>query len=94
MMSARFTRSAVVAGTAVALVLVAAPAQAANGHVGVRETVCADTLAVRTEPLGAWMGVLKRGQTFLVDQANGSWAHGFAYGDINRKGWVQDGWFC
>jgi hypothetical protein len=72
----------------------AAPAQAANGTVGVRETVCADTLYVRTEPLGAWMGTLYRGQTFLVEKLDGSWVYGFAYGDINRHGWVQNGWFC
>jgi hypothetical protein len=77
-----------------ALVAVAAPAQAANGTVGVRETVCAQDLYVRTAPLGAWTGTLCQGQTFLVEQLDGSWVYGFAYGDINRHGWVQDGWFC
>jgi Spy/CpxP family protein refolding chaperone len=77
-----------------ALVAVAAPAQAANGTVGVRETVCAQDLYVRTQPLGAWMGTLSQGQTFLVEQLDGSWVYGFAYGQINRHGWVQDGWFC
>lgn len=77
-----------------ALVAVAAPAEAANGTVGVRETVCADSLYVRTEPLGAWMGTLYRGQTFLVEKLDGSWVYGFAYGNINRHGWVQNGWFC
>lgn len=72
----------------------AAPVQAADGTVGVRETVCAQTLDVRTQPLGAWMGTLYRGQTFLVEQLDGSWVYGFAYGNINRHGWVQNGWFC
>lgn len=72
----------------------ATPAQAADGTVGVRETVCADSLYVRTSPGGAWMGTLYRGQTFLVEQDDGSWEYGFAYGDINRHGWVQNGWFC
>lgn len=80
--------------TAAALLATAAPALAANGTVGVREVVCADSLAVRTEPLGAWMGVLHHPQTFLVERISGSWVFGFAYGDINRRGWVQDGWFC
>ncbi|MEV0780896.1 hypothetical protein [Streptomyces sp. NPDC050428] len=71
-----------------------APAHAANGTPGQRETVCADSLFVRTEPLGAWMGTLYRPQTFDVERIQGGWAYGFAYGNINRKGWVQDGWFC
>ncbi len=84
--------------TAAALTLAAGPtatpAHAANGTPGERETVCADSLFVRTEPLGAWMGTLYRPQTFLVERVSGGWAYGFAYGDINRHGWVQDGWFC
>ncbi|MFJ4467108.1 hypothetical protein ACIP2X_06220 [Streptomyces sp. NPDC089424] len=71
------------------------PAASANGTVGQRETVCAQDLFVRvTAPHGAWMGTLYRGQTFLVEQAGGEWVYGFAYGDINRRGWVQNGWFC
>jgi hypothetical protein len=86
--------AAAAALTVSALVAAAAPAQAANGAVGVRETVCAQDLSVRTEPLGAWMGTLYQGQTFLVEQVDGSWVYGFAYGQINRHGWVQNGWFC
>jgi hypothetical protein len=85
---------ALVGLTALGVGLSAAPAQAANGTVGVRETVCAEDLYVRTEPLGAWMGTLYKGQTFTVEKLQGSWVYGFAYGDINRHGWVQDGWFC
>jgi len=80
--------------TALGVGLTAAPAQAANGTVGVRETVCAESLYVRTEPLGAWMGTLHYPQTFTVERIQGEWVYGFAYGDINRHGWVQDGWFC
>lgn len=89
-------RSAVVAVTvALAVVATAAPAHAANGTIGVRETVCADSLFVRTSPGGAWMGTLYRGQTFLVEgPRSGGYIYGFAYGHINRHGWVQDGWFC
>ena len=95
----RTTRTALTAAaTAVlaagALVAVSSPAQAADGRVGVRETVCAQDLYVRTAPLGAWTGTLFQGQTFHVEQLDGDWVYGFAYGDINRHGWVQDGWFC
>lgn len=88
------TAAVTVLAAATATVLAAAPAEAADGRVGVRETVCADSLAVRTQPLGAWMGVLHYPQTFLVERVEGSWVYGFAYGDINRRGWVQNGWFC
>ena len=81
--------------TTVALLGTAAPAQAAYGRIGVRETVCAQDLYVRTDPGGAWMGTLYYGQTFLVKGPRSSgYIYGFAYGYINRNGWVQDGWFC
>lgn len=79
---------------AAALLTTAFPAAAANGTPGHRETVCAESLAVRTGPVGAWMGVLTRPQTFLVEEVHGDWVYGFAYGDVNRHGWVQNGWFC
>ncbi|WP_222723732.1 hypothetical protein [Streptomyces sp. t39] len=80
---------------AASLAVTATPAYSADGTVGQRETVCAQDLFVRvTAPHGAWMGTLYRGQTFLVEKDNGDWVYGFAYGDINRRGWVQDGWFC
>ena len=89
-------RALVVAGTAVLmLALGAAPAVAADGTVGVRETVCAQTLDVRTTAGGAWMGTLYSGQTFLVEgPSSDGYIYGFAYGYINRHGWVQNGWFC
>lgn len=91
----RAVRTAVGAGLiGVALFAGAAPAQAANGTPGERETVCADSLYVRTEPGGAFLGTLYRPQTFYVERVSGDWAYGFAYGDVNRHGWVQDGWFC
>ncbi|MEU4366104.1 hypothetical protein [Micromonospora chersina] len=93
--SARLARLGVAAATAVALLAVSSPAQAADGTIGVRETVCAESLFVRTEPLGAWMGTLYAGQTFLVKgPRSGGYVYGFAYGHVNRNGWVQDGWFC
>lgn len=93
--SARLARLGVAAAAAVALLAVSSPAQAANGTIGVRETVCAESLFVRTEPLGAWMGTLYAGQTFQVKgPRSGGYIYGFAYGHVNRNGWVQDGWFC
>ncbi|HZG04386.1 MAG TPA: hypothetical protein VE546_12565 [Streptomyces sp.] len=84
-----------VLGAAALVALSAVPAHAANGTIGVRETVCAQDLYVRVAPNdGAWMGTLYRGQTFLVEAKDGNYVYGFAYGDVNRRGWVQDGWFC
>jgi ABC-type sugar transport system substrate-binding protein len=86
---------AVAAAVAAALTATPAAAVAADGRTGVRETVCATDLFVRTQPNGAWMGTLSSGQTFLVEgPRSGGYVYGFAYGHINRRGWVQDGWFC
>lgn len=92
----RAARAAVVIGAvSAAMLLGAGPAQAySNGTIGERETVCAQDLFVRTDPGGAWMGTLYQGQTFQVESKQSGWAYGFAYGYINRHGWVQDGWFC
>jgi hypothetical protein len=89
--------SAVAVATAATAALLAGStgtASAADGTIGVRETVCAQDLYVRTAPGGAWMGTLYYGQTFLVESKSGDWVYGFAYGNINRHGWAQDGWFC
>jgi len=95
-MSVRRSISTALGATAVAAALVATatPAQAANGTVGQREVVCAQSLSVRTEPLGAWMGSLSYPETFYVKEVRGEWVYGFAYGHVNRNGWVQNGWFC
>lgn len=92
----RAARAAVVIGAvSAAMLLGTGPAQAySNGTIGERETVCAQDLFVRTDPGGAWMGTLYQGQTFQVESKQSGWAYGFAYGYINRHGWVQDGWFC
>lgn len=91
----RVAQAVAVAGAlAAGLLMTAGPAQAANGTIGRRETVCAQDLYVRTAPVGAWMGTLYQGQTFTVESKQSGWSYGFAYGNINRHGWVQDGWFC
>jgi hypothetical protein len=86
--------TAAVAGSALAATAV--PASAANAVIGDRMTVCAQSLTVRTEPLGPWMGVLSYPQTFLAERTDpsGDWVYGFAYGDINADGWVENGYFC
>ncbi len=82
------------AGGAV-VAITAAPAEAKNGTIGVRETVCAQDLYFRKTPNGAFDGYLYNGETFLVEgPRSGGYIYGFAYGHINRHGWVQDGWFC
>lgn len=94
--------SAGLAAAALAAAVVVAPSAAqaevsvaacSNAVVGYRQVVCAQTLAVRTAPGGAWMGELTQGQSFQVEQVSGGWVYGFAYGHINRHGWVQNGWF-
>ena len=89
-----------VLGTALlgTLLVVATPAYAGHTrcwHADLyqRETVCAQDLFVRTSPGGAWQGTLYQGQTFYVERIEGDWVYGFAYGYINRHGWVQNGWF-
>ncbi|MDX6247064.1 MAG: hypothetical protein QOF10_424 [Kribbellaceae bacterium] len=92
----RVARTAAVAGALLitGVAVNASQADAAGGTPGVRETICADDLQFRTEPGGARAGTLHRGETFLVEKVASGWAYGFAYGTINHKGWVQDGWFC
>ncbi|WUH98448.1 hypothetical protein OHR68_33860 [Spirillospora sp. NBC_00431] len=96
-MNVSIRRAAVAAlagASAFAVASAVAPAALADrGTPGQRETVCADTLAVRTDS-NAWQGYLYRGETFRVDRVDGHWAYGFAYGRVNHKGKVEDGWFC
>jgi hypothetical protein len=80
-----------------ALIFHFSSADASIGRVGQRETVCADDLYFRTSPDDhvAFDGVLHRNETFLVQgPRSGGYVHGFAYGHINRSGWVIDGYFC
>lgn len=61
-----------------------------------RLTVCAQDLYVRDAPAGIFIGTLYQGQTMEVTKysPSGEWAYGFAYGHVNKWGWVQNGWFC
>ncbi|MDQ1033205.1 hypothetical protein QF035_010787 [Streptomyces umbrinus] len=72
----------------------------ANGNsIGKRLTVCAQDLGVRGSPGSGAFAYLHHPQTFTVENAGqyefgGEWVYGFAWGDVNRRGWVQNGWFC
>jgi uncharacterized protein YaiE (UPF0345 family) len=81
--------------TLVACVALAAPARALADS-GDRVKVCAASLDVTTEPNQDWMGSLDRGETFLVrnHSDSGKYAYGFAYGHINRDGWVETSGLC
>ncbi len=71
---------------------------ASGGSIDRRLTVCAEDLAVRHERGGYAFDYLQRGQTFYVkdvDAEFGSeWVYGFAYGNVDSPGYVQNGWFC
>lgn len=71
---------------------------AAGGDTGQRLTVCARDLEVRHDKGGSAFGRLYENQTFTVkrvDQEFGSeWVYGFAWGNVNSDGYVQNGWFC
>jgi hypothetical protein len=99
-------RSAITFAVLLFTLALAAPAQAGgpwrsanhNDH-GKRMAVCADSLGVRHSPGGNAFAHLRKPQTFLVKdtgpyQFGGEWVYGFAYGNVNAHGWVQNGWFC
>ncbi len=96
----RLTRSLLATvGTAamagVAILGTSGPAQAANGVVGQRMEICAQSLYLRTEPAGALIDTLPYGSHFDVRQISpsGDWVYGFSVWD-SKVGWVQNGWFC
>lgn len=70
--------------------------QAPPARAAVRRTVCAQNLYVRDSPMGIVIGTLYSGQSINVERysPSGEWAYGFAYGEANKYGWVQNGWFC
>ena len=59
-------------------------------------TVCADSTYVRHTPTLTMIGTLFKDQKITVKRydKSGKHAYGFAYGHVNRNGWVQNGWFC
>lgn len=66
--------------------------------VGKRLTVCAQTLDVRSSYGGTPFAQLTYGQTFTVYQNyaefGSEYVRGFAWGNVNTEGYVQNGWFC
>lgn len=69
--------------------------KATSADLGVRLTVCANTLGVRYSPGGTPFGYLSYPQTFTVEGFSTSeWVYGLAYGGVGQHGWVQNGWFC
>ncbi|MGA8117065.1 MAG: hypothetical protein WCA46_25795 [Actinocatenispora sp.] len=82
------------AAVTTALLAGATPAQATWGVPGNREPICAQTLEVRDAPGGTPFDTLTYLQSFLIEDTSGSYVYGFAYGNVNKHGWVQNGWFC
>ncbi|MFD3611181.1 hypothetical protein ACFWXA_24490 [Streptomyces atroolivaceus] len=66
--------------------------------VGQRLTVCAQTLDVRSSYGGTPFAQLTSGQSFTVYQNyaefGSEYVRGFAWGNVNAEGYVQNGWFC
>ncbi len=75
-----------------ATTLISAPSASAAS----RRTICAQSLYVRDNPAGIVIGTLYYGQSMYVDgySSSGTYAHGFAYGYVNKWGWVLNGHFC
>ncbi|MET9222485.1 hypothetical protein ACIQCJ_19115 [Streptomyces sp. NPDC093221] len=69
-----------------------------DGNIGQRMTVCAQTLDVRSSYGGTPFNHLTYGQTFTVHQNyaefGSEYVRGFAWGNVNAEGFVQNGWFC
>lgn len=62
---------------------------------GTRRTVCAASLKVRgATPPGYYIGELDRGETFLLVRQGDVWAYGFAYGKVNKWGYVMKKYLC
>lgn len=68
-------------------------------NVGEVATVCARDLLVRPEPdapAGAAIGTLFMGESFRVERYSQTrrWAYGFAFGKVNKRGWVLAEFLC
>lgn len=87
-MKLKWTIPALAAGV---LAIAPGPASAAPGE---RVRVCADRLELNREPNQGWDGALREGQSFRRHSESGRYAYGFAYGDINRLGWVRTAGLC
>ncbi|SOD71699.1 hypothetical protein SAMN05892883_1181 [Jatrophihabitans sp. GAS493] len=64
---------------------------------GTKQQVCSDTLYLRTtaSQTGPAQGTLHKGDHVLVhSHAGNDMLYVFAYGQLNRNGYVRDGHFC
>jgi hypothetical protein len=88
-----------VAGTGPAALAGGPYRNATAGDVGQRWGVCAHDLTVRQSPGGRVIGTLygsdgaRPAQSFTIS-GTGEWVRGHAWGEVNRDGYVQNGWFC
>lgn len=94
-MFTKLSRAAAVTAIAAAALtggVAAAPAASAS----TMHTICAQDLYVRDTPQGVVIGTLFYGERFRADRYSPSrqWVYGYAYGQANKYGWVQNGWFC
>jgi hypothetical protein len=73
-----------------------ARAAAADRFVGERVRVCAASTELNREPNEGWDGLLSAGESFHVRRLSdsGRYAHGLAYGNINRVGWIRTASLC
>jgi hypothetical protein len=83
--------TAVVAGAA--LMASVLPAVAADGVPGQRMTLCSPASYYLPGDPGQ-IAQLPVGTDVLVDQVQGAWVAGFAFGSVNRDIWLMDGHFC
>jgi hypothetical protein len=79
-----------------ALAVSAAVTFAPVASAGTTYAICATDLYVRTQPAGVIVGTLYHGDHFELSRysPSGDWAEGYAMGHVDKRGWVQAGWFC
>jgi hypothetical protein len=93
----RPARLAAVAAAAIGATGALSAATASADHADhPRLRVCAAHLKVDLEPDQHWTGTLDRHESFRVSKRSdsGKYAYGFAYGHINRMGWVRSSGLC
>jgi len=95
-MRASLSKTLLSAVTTAAMAVGALTATAVPASAGEVKTICAQDLYVRNEPAGVVIGTLYYGEHFELSRysPSGQWAEGWAMGSVNKRGWVQAGWFC
>lgn len=74
-----------------------ATARQPHGDIRVQglRSICANSVSVRNEPGGSIVyGTLYGGQSFNEYGRSGAWSYGYAYGSVNREGWVLTQYLC